>query len=61
MQHATSVREHTGCHSTLSATLDRLNAAYSNNQLDSYKALSLKDGYSDKTSCNVQWGPMMRA
>lgn len=54
-------REHHGNHASLSASLAKLNEAYSNNKLDSYKALDLKNSYAEKTSCNVQWGPMMRA
>ena len=46
---------------SLKASLAELNEAYSNDRLDSYKALGLKDSYAEKTSCNVQWGPMMRA
>jgi len=45
---------------SLKASLVRLNAAYSSNQLDSYRALKLKDSLTEKTSCNLQWGPMMR-
>jgi hypothetical protein len=56
-----AVREQSGSHHSLNASLVKLNEAYSNNQLGSYKALGLKDSYSETTSCNVQWGPMMRA
>lgn len=37
-----------------------LNEAYSNNQLDDYRALELKDSFDEQTTCKVQWGPMMR-
>ncbi len=45
---------------SLKASLAKLNTAYSNNQLDSYRALRLKDSFIEKTPCNLQWGPMMR-
>lgn len=48
-------------HESINASLAKLNDAYSSNRLDNYKALGLKDSYAEKTSCNVQWGPMMRA
>jgi len=37
-----------------------LNEAYSNGQLDDYRALELKDSFDEKTTCRVQWGPLMR-
>jgi hypothetical protein len=38
----------------------RLNEAYSNKHLDDYRALELKDSFTEETTCAIQWGPMMR-
>ena len=38
----------------------RLNEAYSNRNLDEYRALELKDSFTEDTTCAIQWGPMMR-
>ncbi|MDB4409873.1 hypothetical protein N9235_03595 [Gammaproteobacteria bacterium] len=38
----------------------RLNEAYSNRHLDEYRALELKDSFTEETTCAIQWGPMMR-
>jgi len=54
-------QEQRGSHESMNASLVKLNEAYLSNHLESYKALGLKDSYAEKTSCNVQWGPMMRA
>ncbi|HEV7613918.1 MAG TPA: hypothetical protein VGO37_18710 [Steroidobacteraceae bacterium] len=45
---------------SLLASIVRLNNAYESDRLDGYKALLLKDSNTEKTTCNVQWGPMMR-
>lgn len=46
--------------SQIEALVVSLNEAYSNNQLDGYRALELKDSFDEQTTCMVQWGPMMR-
>jgi len=43
------------------ALLDSFNKAYSNGQLDNYRALELKDSFAERTTCRVQWGPANRA
>jgi hypothetical protein len=45
---------------SLLASIAQLNNAYESSRLDGYKALALKDSHTDKTTCNLQWGPMMR-
>jgi len=45
---------------SLLASIARLNNAYENDRLAGYKALLLKDSHTERTTCNVQWGPMMR-
>jgi len=61
MNHGISANlERSDGNNSLKASLVKLNEAYSNNQLDSYRALRLKDSFVEKTPCNLQWGPMMR-
>tara|TARA_R110000823_G_scaffold232224_2_gene358732 strand:- start:3989 stop:4159 length:171 start_codon:yes stop_codon:yes gene_type:complete len=38
----------------------KLNEAYSNRKLGKYRALELKDSFTEETTCAIQWGPMMR-
>ncbi len=38
-----------------------LNKAYSEGQLRKFRVLELRNSFSEKTTCKVQWGPMMRA
>ncbi len=51
---------HSESGSSLKISLMKLNEAYANNQLGSYRALGLKDSLVEKTTCYIQWGPMMR-
>jgi len=37
-----------------------LNEAYAKHELDSCRALELKDSFDEQTTCLLQWGPMMR-
>ena len=46
--------------SSLFASIVALNSAYASSRLDGYKALALKDSFTEITTCNLQWGPMMR-
>lgn len=45
---------------SLQTSIAKLNEAYSNGRLENYKSLSLKNSHTDETTCNIQWGPMMR-
>lgn len=38
-----------------------LSKAYSENRLGKFRVLELRNSFSEKTTCKVQWGPMMRA
>lgn len=46
--------------SQIKSLMASLNEAYSNNQLEGYRALELKDSFNEQTTRMVQWGPQMR-
>jgi hypothetical protein len=45
---------------TLLDSVAELQSAYSSDRLGGYQALRLKDSHTEETTCNMQWGPMMR-
>lgn len=60
MNHTTFYPTEGKGNNSLKASIMELNIAYVGGRLDDYKALALKDSHTEKTTCNMQWGPMMR-
>jgi|MDTC01.1.fsa_nt_gb hypothetical protein len=45
----------------IQAVTSNLTKAFSENHLRKFRVMELRNSFSEKTTCKVQWGPMMRA